>query len=75
MLYSVTAFFKPIQMEKKKAKPLTIEVKKINYSVIEGKEKTTVMCKVGMFYLGDNLPQSKLKKLYDFGYTNFITKG
>tara|TARA_R110000803_G_scaffold101928_1_gene169941 strand:+ start:3688 stop:3846 length:159 start_codon:yes stop_codon:yes gene_type:complete len=45
------------------------------YSVIEGKENFSIMSKVGLFKLNDSINQSDLKKLYDFGYTNFIKLG
>jgi hypothetical protein len=49
--------------------------KKLTYSVIEGKENCTIMCKVGKFFLKDNISQSKLKALYNFGYTDLIKLG
>jgi hypothetical protein len=45
------------------------------YSVIEGKENFSIMSKVGLYKLNEVISQSDLKKLYEFGYTNFIKLG
>tara|TARA_R110000803_G_scaffold28710_1_gene66128 strand:- start:1608 stop:1790 length:183 start_codon:yes stop_codon:yes gene_type:complete len=47
---------------------------KIKYSVIEGKENHTIMCGEGLVDLNKKPTQTKLKKLYELGYTLYISK-
>tara|TARA_R110002096_G_scaffold172291_5_gene345861 strand:+ start:959 stop:1141 length:183 start_codon:yes stop_codon:yes gene_type:complete len=47
---------------------------KTKYSVIEGKEKNTIMCGVGSINLNKKPSQATLKKLFDAGYTLYISK-
>ena len=47
---------------------------KIKFIVTEGKEKNTIMCKLGAINLAKKHPQTLLKKLYDLGYTLYISK-